>query len=222
MSVVEAAEELDLSPRRVRQLLAAGQIPGQQVGGTWVIERMSLDELRRVGVGRPWSPRSAWAVLGLASGRDLKLSPVERSRARRRLAETGLVGLVEQLRSRAVRNDFYAHPSALARIVREPGVLRGGVSAAPEHDVDLIALDFAEVYVRESQLPNLVAQYALEANADRSNLLVRVVVDDVWPFDAADDVAHWPVVAIDLLEAFDERSRRAGFDLIERHLEIDV
>lgn len=217
MSVADAAEELDVSPRRVRQLLAAGRLPGQQIGGTWVIERVSLDELLRAAAGRPWSLRSAWAVLGLASGNDLELSPVERSRARRRLADNGLAGLVVQLRSRADRHDFYAHPSALARIVDEVGVVRGGVSAAPEHRVDLIAVDAAEVYVRESRLSEVVDRNELAADANRPNIAVRVVSDDVWPFATDDEVAPWPVVALDLLDASDERSRRAGVDLIGRH-----
>lgn len=217
MSVADAAEELDVSRRRVRQLLAAGQLLGQQVGGTWVIERVRLDEVRPAAAGRPWSPRSAWAVLGLASGHDLELSPVERSRARRRLAENGLASLVDQLRSRANRSDCYAHASALSRIVNKVGVVRGGVSAAPEHDVDLIAVNSADVYVRESLLSALVDRYELDAQADRPNIAVRVVSDDDWLFDAEDEVAPWPVVAVDLLDASDGRSRRAGLDLIERH-----
>lgn len=217
VSVAEAAKQLDVSPRRVRQLLAAGRLPGQQLGRTWVIERVSLDELRRAGAGRPWSPRSAWAVFGSVGRGDSELSPVERSRARRRLADNGLAGLVHQLRSRADRSDFYVHPAALARIVREVGVVRGGVSAAPEHDLDLIAVESAEIYIRESKLPDLAERFELDVDAQRRNLVIRAVADDAWPFDADDEVAPWPVVAIDLLDASDERSRRAGLDLIERH-----
>ena len=222
VSVSDAATELDVSPRRVRQMLAAGQLPGQQVGRTWVIERVSLDELRRADAGRPWSARSAWAVLGLASGDEFELTPVERSRARRRIAENGLAGLVDQLRSRAGRRAFYAHPSALARVAKGGGVVRGGVSASAEHATEVIAVESAEIYVRESQLSDLVDRYELDADAERPNLVIRVVGDEDWPFDSNDDVAPWPVVAVDLLDASDERSRRAGLDLIERYSKVDA
>jgi excisionase family DNA binding protein len=217
VGVVEAAEELEVSPRRVRQLLASGRLPGQRAGRSWAIDRVDVEHLRRSRVGRPWSSSSAWAVLGFAAGGNPELSPVERSRARKRLADNGLAGLVGQLRSRSERREMYAHPSALDRIVDEDGVVRGGVSAPVEYGVDLIVSDEAEVYVRARNLADLIDRYALDPHADRSNLIIRVVDDDVWPFDEGANVAPWSVIAVDLLDANDERSRRAGLELIERH-----
>jgi excisionase family DNA binding protein len=217
VGVADAAEELEVSPRRVRQLLASGQLSGQRLGRSWAIERAEVERLRRNEVGRPWSALSAWAVLDLAGEGNPDLSPVDRSRARKRLAEHGLSDLVGQLRARADRRQMYAHPSALERVVHAADVVRGGVSGASEHEADLIARDFAEIYVRASQMSDLVDRYALDDDSDRPNLIVRVVDDEVWPFDPDVKVAHWPVVAVDLLDAADERSRRAGLDLIERH-----
>lgn len=217
MGAAEAADSLDVSPRRVRQMLEAGSLPGQRVGGSWVIRRADVERLRRQSVGRPWSAKSAWAVLKLAAGRDQELSPVERSRARKRLADDGLGGLVAQLRARSGRHEMYAHPSVLDRLVAEPGVVRGGVSALPEYDVDLIAGEEAEVYVCASKVSDLVDLYALDAETDRSNVVVRVVDDGDWPFGDDARVAPWSVVAVDLLDAHDERSQRAGLELIERH-----
>ncbi len=91
------------------------------------------------------------------------------------------------------------------------------MSALDEHDVDLIASDEVEIYVRASRVAGLVDRYALEPNAERPNLIVRVVDDGVWPFKQDEHVAPWPVVAVDLLDADDERSRRAGHELIGRH-----
>jgi hypothetical protein len=216
IDVVSAAEELDVSPRRVRQLLAEGQLPGQLVGRSWVINSVDLEHLRRSGVGRPWNAASAWAVLALAGGGKRDLSPVEKSRARKRLADSGLAGLVDQLRSRSERHEMYVHPSALDRISNEAEVVRGGVSALEAHDVDLIVSDEAEIYVKASRVTGLVDRYALDRDADRPNLIVRDVDDDVWPFDEDANVAPWAVVAVDLLDANDERSRRAGLELIER------
>ncbi|MFT6290729.1 MAG: excisionase family DNA binding protein [Ilumatobacter sp.] len=217
LSVADAAVELGVSARRVRQLLASGEMDGQQLGRSWVIDGAAINRLRPKRVGRPWSAASAWAVLELAAGRDPELAPVERSRARKRLADNGLDGLVDQLRSRSARGEMYAHPSALDRVCDERGVVRSGVSALNAYDVDLIASDEAEVYVCSSKVAGLIDRYALDPHADRPNLIIRVVDDDVWPFDAGANVAPWSVVAVDLLDANDERSRRAGLELIERN-----
>ena len=112
---------------------------------------------------------------------------------------------------------MYAHPSALDRLGVERAVVRSGVSAAADSGVDLIAGDEAEFYVRASKLADLVGRYALDEESDRPNAVVRIVDDEVWPFDNDDRVAPWSVVAVDLLDANDERSRRAGLELIERH-----
>lgn len=217
LDVAGVADELEVSPRRVRQLLASGQLPAQRIGRSWAIDRVDVERHRRGEVGRPWNAESAWAVLVLAARIDPELSPVERSRARKRLADNGLAGLVGQLRSRSERHEMYVHPSALDRIGNEAEVVRGGVSALDAHDVDLIVSDEAEIYVRSSKLAGLVDRYALDPDVDRPNLIVRVVDDNVWPFDEGASVAPWPVVAVDLLDANDERSRRAGLELIERN-----
>lgn len=217
VGVAEAAAQLEVSPRRVRQLLASGDLPGQRIGRGWIIDRADVRELRRGGVGRPWSAASAWAVLELAAGREPELSSVERSRARKRLAEQGLGELVGQLRARAERREMYAHSSALGRLRVDPRIVRGGVSAITDYHLDLIAGEEAEVYVSARNVSGLVDRYALDIEPDRPNVIVWVVDDDEWPFDDDARVAPWSVVAVDLLDARDERSRRAGFELIERH-----
>lgn len=217
LSVDDVAEELEVSPRRVRQMLASGDLPGQRVGRSWAIDRVDIQRLRRSGVGRPWSAASAWAALELAAGRNPELSPLERSRARKRLSDSGLDGLVSRLRARSERREMYVHPSALDRLGADPGVVRSGASALAEYDVDLIAREEAEIYVRASKLADVVDRYALDEESDRPNVIVRVVDDEVWPFQHDARVAPWSVVAVDLLDADDERSRRAGLELIERH-----
>lgn len=218
VDVAKAASELEVSPRRVRQLIAEGQLAADRIGRSWAIEGSDLERVKLGSAGRPWSAASAWAVLRLAAGADSPgMSALERSRARRRLADHGLVGLVDRLRSRSERKQMNAHPSALERIHRDAATVRGGVSALDDHDVDLIVSDAAEVYVKASAASDLIDRHALEVDAERPNIIVHVVDDDVWPFDDAERVAPWPVVAIDLIDAHDERSQRAGRELIERH-----
>lgn len=217
LAVAEAAEKLGVSDRRVRQMLADGVLPGGRIGRAWAIESEDVRQLsaRRPEVGRPWRPVSAWAVLSLANGYRIEVSPVERSRARRRL-EAGLAIVAGRLASRCERRSFYAHPSVFGILRDAPGVVRAGISAIDEYKIDLVAADLFEAYVPASVLPGLIERFALEEGADRSNLLLRVVDDADWPFASDQQVAPLPVVAVDLLESSDERSKRAGAQLLKR------
>lgn len=198
-------------------MLADGSIVGERVGHVWVIDSEQLRRLEngRPGVGRPWNPASAWALLALADGAEPELSPVERSRAKKRLAE-GLEAVAGRLAARADHRCFYGHQSVLARLVDAPEVIRGGISAAVEHGVDLIGGEAFEGYVRVSDVDDLASQLGLEAHAARSNVTLRVVDDSVWPFRVGQRVAGRAVVAIDLFESQDPRTRRAGRSLMVR------
>jgi len=210
LGVAEVAAELGVSPRRVRQMLADGGLAGERVGRGWVVESK---QLRRVGhsrpaVGRPWSPASAWAVLALADGEDPDLSPVERSRARRRLA-LGLERVAGRLASRADRRWFYVHPGVLDRLGAGCEVVRTGISAVAEHGVDLVVTHGFEGY----DLGGLEDRFGLDDQSVRPNVLLRVVDDSVWPFQPGQVAAGRAVVAVDLVESEEPRSRRAGVDL---------
>lgn len=217
MGVSEAAEELAVSPRRVRQMLAEGPLRGQQVGRAWVIDRESVREAKRrhLGAGRPWNAKSAWALLALANDDEPQGSAVERLRARQRLDE-GLESVVAKLQARAKEHRSYAHPSVLDRLMALPGLVRSGASAVADYRVDLVPGEVVEGYLPASMFDDVVERFALEADSDRPNVYIRVVDDAVWPFDADQKVAPLPVVAIDLVESSDERSRRSGKSLLER------
>lgn len=215
IGVSEAASALGLSARRVRQMLADGSLAGERVGRAWIIDS---EQLRRVengrsAVGRPWNPASAWAVLALVDGEELKLSPVERSRAKKRLAQ-GLEVVAGRLAARAGQHWFYGHPSVLVRLAGASHVVRGGVSGAADHGGDLVVGEAFEGYVRLGDLDELVSQFGLEAHAARPNVLLRVVDDSAWPFVADQGVASRAVVAVDLFESLDQRSRRAGEEMM--------
>lgn len=215
LGVVEAAQLLGVSPRRVRQMLSDGSLVGTRVGRAWLIQSEQLRRLEngRPEVGRPWNSASAWAVLALADGESPELSPVERSRAKKRLA-LGLDRVAGRLVARADGRWFYGHPSVLERLADVSDVVRSGVSAAAEHGADLLVGESFEGYVRVGDLDELVAQFSLEGQADRSNVLLRIVDDSVWPFEPGQRVAGRAVVAVDLFEADDPRTRRAGAELM--------
>ena len=214
LGVAEAAQELGVSARRVRQMLVDGLLVGERVGRAWVIDREQLHrgEALRPAVGRPWSAASAWAVLALADGEKVDdLSAVDRSRARRRLG-LGLDNIVGRLAARCERRWFYAHPGVLDRLADE--VVRGGVSAAAHHGADLVVVESVEGYVNASEIDGLVAGCGLDDQGARPNVLLRVVEAEVWPFQPGQRHAGRSVVGVDLLESEDPRSRRAGADLV--------
>lgn len=62
VSVAEAAQMLEVSPRRLRALIAAGRVRSRRVGGQWLVEAAALpSSLHR---SRPMAPKVAWAFLG--------------------------------------------------------------------------------------------------------------------------------------------------------------
>lgn len=215
LGVAEAASELGVSARRVRQMLADGVLAGEQVGRAWVIDSEHLRQavLRRPPIGRPWSPASAWSLLALADGEEPNLSPVERSRARNRLAQ-GLECVADRLAVRSDSRWLYAHPGVLDRLAEAPEVVRSGVSASAEHGVGLVAGGGFEGYVRADELDELVERFGLDDQAARPNVLLRVVDDAAWPFQPGQRAAGRAVVAVDLLESGEPRARRAGAELL--------
>lgn len=215
LGVAKAASELGVSPRRVRQMLADGVLAGVQVGRAWVIdsERLHRVALRRPPVGRPWSPASAWSVLALADGEEPELSPVERSRARKRLAQ-GLERVAGRLAARADPRWFYGHPGVLDRLAEAPAIVGAGVSASAEHGVGLLVGDGFEGYVRAGDLDGFVERFGLDDQAARPNVLLRVVDDAAWPFHRGQRAAGRAVIAVDLLESDEPRARRAGAELL--------
>lgn len=215
----EAARQLQLSSRRVRALAAAGRIPARRIDErTWVvdIEAARRGPYDRRASGRPLSPRSCWAILAVAEGREaLGLSASERARARARaamLAESAPGWLA----GRAAQHRLSAHAGVLERLAADGRLVLGGASAAQHHGAEVVALDYVEAYVRGDDLGSIVAAYAMRpAIAGAENALLRVPAPG-WPFPAGSRVAPAAVAAIDLVDAGDERSVRAGRALLRR------
>ena len=217
LSVPEAAEHLSVSPRRVRQMLSDGTLEGHRVGRGWAIEERAIRTAAacRRPAQRPWTSRSAWFVLALADGMELRCTSYERSRAERRLA-IGLPQLLDRLSSRAQRLTFYAHPGTRDRIAVQPGVVRTAASASPEHDLGIVGSGPLDAYLRRGDLQAIRDAFVMEERSERANVVFRVVDDHLWPFPEGAVAATPAVVAVDLLESEDERSRRAGAELLQR------
>ena len=97
-------------------------------------------------------------------------------------------------------------------LLNDSRVVRGGVSAR-EVSADMIVSDEAEIYVRADDVMSVMSEYAL-IESNRPNFIVRMPRSEIWLFDGPD--APWPVVAVDLLDAGDDRSAKAAHALANR------
>jgi hypothetical protein len=218
ISVPDAADALGLSPARVRLLAANGGLPAQKIGGRWLVERGGVEKRRSRGSagGRPFAPRNAWAVLGLASGDEVAVDPVVRSRLRRALALEGLGSLALRLERRAEVHHYSGHPGEIRHILTDERLVASGVSAAQEIGLDLMSGLEADGYVRDLDLSGFIRDHALfSAAAVDANVVLRVVPGDVWAdFLKGRPHASEAAIGLDLAEDADSRSQVAGKKLL--------
>jgi len=164
--------------------------------------------------GRPYDPKNAFALLFLASDEEPNWIRADvRSRLQRRLAEGSLKRDLPRLRGRARRVALRAGEPALKAIQKDREFIRSGVSGAIEYGADIAALGVIEGYYPAAKLATIVYRYALrQVDEAQANLIVHELGDRI-PFGKR-SIMPPAVVAIDLLEAGDARSRRAGQRLL--------
>ncbi len=217
ISAADVAKRLRVNEARVRALIERGALPGRKVANRWLVPQRALQssEVAARVAGRPFSAENAWGLLFLASGRSADwLSPIDRSRLKARLRSPEFP-LASRFRRRASVNYLRGDERALRNIVADEKFVRSGVSAAEDHSVDLVAPGVVEGYLPKERLATLAHKHALRVvGEDSANIIVRAV-DDSWPF-ASERVAPEAVVAVDLIDSVDQRSRRAGSQLLKR------
>lgn len=218
VGVAEASAQLGVSPQRVRQLVQGGTLPARRIGGRWVFDTEALArrvEARRV--GRPFSPRVAWGLIGLLeSGQAPDLDPAERSRLRARLRRGPELGEVAQwCRNRSQVHWLAGHRSAPSRLLHIASAVPTGASA-PGHDI--MDLGSVEVYLPEHDARRAIRQLHLHpADPTSANAVIRVPHAPRWPF--LEGRAGPVTVALDLWDTADPRSRRAARPLYDAALE---
>lgn len=217
MSVDEAAQQLHVSPSRVRAQIAAGELPAERLGGRWLLDHADVSALAAEKEGRPvggrmMAPRMVWGLIAVADGVEpALLSSVERSRLRARLrSHPNLSELARLAKKRASVHRLRVHPGVLSRVLSMPGAVPGGVSAGGH---DLVQPDMVEIYLTEELLEKVSSDFAARpAPRSETNLIARVPNVDFWPLD---DRAGRLAVAFDLWDAGDARSRRAAQGLYQ-------
>lgn len=209
--VSQAADILDVHPSRVRAMIAQGHLDAQKLGGRWFVARRSVENRRAQppADGRPFSEANAWALLCLSEGKEPDwVSKWELSRLRRRLREDGIENLAPRLSKRARKEQLRAHPAMLPKLREDPRLHPSGVSAAAAHGIDIIEQNEFEAYVAESEFERVVEDNYLEPSPN-PNVFLHVAGPN-WIASCANDLMGPAVAGLDLLEADDGRSRRAG------------
>ncbi len=190
LPLADAADLLGLSVERVRQLVVAGQLPGQRVAKVWVVPRDAVVARRHSpgAGGRPLGPVHAWQEL-LSGALDLHRPGRYQRRA-------------NLMRCDMSRADSDALPNLV-------GALVGGVRAAIELGEQLSVDDSVDLYLAAASFRDLDAQVAFVPNA-AGRVALRVVDDAAWNLLPEGAVAPKAAVALDLLESGDPRHWIAG------------
>lgn len=211
----EAARRLGIHDSRVRRLVESGDLPARKVANRWLVDLSAVERRRQAhhASGRLLEPKNAWGLLFLASGEPAPwLASDARSRLRRRLREASLRSDHRRLAKRARPHFFVGGARARARLLRDPRFVRSGVSAAAEYGASVRSPRVLEGYLPVDELKRLAYRFALRPADEREADLVLHGVDGFWPFNDR-RLAPKAVVAADLLDSLDQRTRRAGEDL---------
>jgi|GEM_PF-2157295 len=116
LTVSEASQRLDVSPRRVRALVESGQLPAIRRGPMWLTTADAVDSFQRnsPGRGRPISANTAWSRIG-------------------EIARSGHVAALHSsriaLRSRALHRTYSLPERTALRFETPEGTFRSGVDA---------------------------------------------------------------------------------------------
>jgi excisionase family DNA binding protein len=221
LGVADAAQQLAISPARVRELVHSGQINAQRVGRELLVDADSVHRranIVRPAAGRPLSPRMAWGLLWWLSGeRAPWLAPAEHSRLRKYAGRLALEAWPRMLANRSDVHRARMLPGPLKRLRESSHVATGGVSAAMHYGIDLLAaVDDVELYVEPELFEELVDAKRINLAPEVPNVLIRVPrISPVLAFD--DEHAGFAppaAVAADLVDTGDERSVHAARQLL--------
>lgn len=217
LSVVQAAAELGVSPRRVRALIHEDRLSAVKVGHSWILQPAAFRDGRIRQDGRPVSAANAWAILASLSGSDaLWLDPLARSRLLRRMARPAWV--LKALSSSEPRSAMYRWrflPADVPKIAASYHLVRSGLASnSPELNV----VDYSgglDAYLSGKALSQIGAKFKPQENSDNPNAILRVPLNE-WILGQG-PVAPQAVIAADLINHPDLRVARAARQLLFRY-----
>lgn len=197
ISVAQAAERIGVSVPRIHQRIADGSLSAERIGSQWVVDERSLLRIQeRSKAGRPYSARSAWAVIAASEADSERVGgsgPAVSARVRmqlKRLLEPAaepvadeevvrqlVVSLRSVLRNRAERRLLRAAPADLADLradERWAMIVDLGASGLASPDV--------EGYLAESLVEGILKDYLLVDSDRDANVVLHVVSDGQYPY----------------------------------------
>lgn len=197
VSVAQAAERLGVSVPRIHQRIADGSLSAERIGSQWVVDERSLLRIQeRSKAGRPYSARSAWAVIAASEDDGNRIGgsgPAVSARVRmqlKRLLEPAaepaadeevvrqlVVSLRSVLRNRAGRRLLRAAPADLDDLradERWAMIVDLGSSGIASPDV--------EGYLAESLVKGILEDYLLVESDRDANVVLHVVSDGQYPY----------------------------------------
>ncbi|WP_302962958.1 hypothetical protein [uncultured Adlercreutzia sp.] len=196
------------------ELIKSGMVDAQKVSErTTLVEATSLLRYQAFGrkAGRPFGPSMAMGILWMLSGAEaFWLSYHQKRRATQALEEVSAEGLAAKCRRRAqvvclrIDDSFVDEAMSMVR--------PSGLSALDFYDFDLVlSKNIHEGYIDAVELSRLRARCFAESDS-RGNFILHVAegscLKEMSPMPEA-------VVALDLAESLDIRTRRAGLERLE-------
>lgn len=213
ISVVEAADRLDVTVRQVQRLVRAGQLEAAGIDRIELGSLLLLMGARQGSHRRAWSESTAWGCVALLTGGSAAwMGQAQRSRLKGQLEEISAPELPARVRNRADVFVLRGHSRAYDRIRDE--VVTSGAGAALD---DLVATERVDGYVNDGTYRRLVNRYRLQADWEGEITLRRTSFDiDVVERLAGDGQV---LAALDLAESLDNRERSTGIQLLSAALE---
>lgn len=155
-----------------------------------------------------WSAQEAWDVLRLAWGDPLCDRPATaRTAAAIRLSD-GLREIVSMLGQRA-RREWASSPMSpqdtTELMCHRDHTVLGGFSVLRTAASSNAVGRPVECYVRSSDFDEMVSSLGLVPSSVFSDVLIRSVDDDLWPFSRRDVCVPPPLAAVDVLDVIDTR-----------------
>ncbi|MFT4041789.1 MAG: helix-turn-helix domain-containing protein [Gordonia sp. (in: high G+C Gram-positive bacteria)] len=206
-SVAEAARLTGLSERRVRALIADGQLPARRVLGRWAVPTEELHRFRRYPAGRPLSQQSAWALLSHLAGDTTAADVPTPTRLHQRLTRLEESPDPENLlmrwtRTRSTPLQRITTTADIRDLLGDDRVILTGHLALTPYADDTERL---QIYAQETDLDDLCADYHLQpADAHKADQTVTLRTVDNRDFITRSPVnrhkAAAPVAALDILD----------------------
>jgi excisionase family DNA binding protein len=215
MSAPEVAAHLGVSNRRIRALIASGQLPARQVAGRWMVPAGAVSGFLPKDGGRPMAEHSAWSVLASLAGEDVRVSP----RLRRRIErleddQSPHFRLLSWMSARGGLFRAWAFQPVIDELRSDERLVLGGEQGVP----NLEPSGHLHAYVSIDHLDDVIDGHNLHpaSNGKIPNVLLRAVSDlDAVPRQPGNPhVANAVVSAVDLLDDGDPRAVGEASEMI--------